>query len=101
MKNQLPTASRRAFWDLVLPPEEMEEPVRRAIMEHIAERTWKPLGKILIEDGYMNIKQVSHLLQIQANDMSMRIGDLAVREGYCTPRELQEAIDFLAELGEG
>ncbi len=87
------SATHTGFWENVLATSELDDDTRDTIRQHFEGRNRVPLGKILIQRGFMNLKQVSRLLQIQATEMTMRIGDLAVREGYCTPRQLREAID--------
>ncbi len=55
---------------------------------------WIPLGQILIEMRSITLKQVMSLLSMQAEDPALRIGDLAVREGYCTRQDIDAAIEI-------
>ncbi len=53
---------------------------------------WTPLGKVLRQRGHLTMRQLLNLLQLQDADPSVPIGELAVREGYCTENDLEEAL---------
>lgn len=62
---------------------------------------WVPLGRILIREGYLSVRQVMGLVSMQAEEPRMRIGDLAVREGLCTREEIQECLAIQSRLSPG
>ena len=54
--------------------------------------SWKPLGELLLRDGKLTVRQVAGLLGVQAEEPHVRIGDLAVREGFCSRAEIEQAL---------
>ena len=58
----------------------------------VTERPWKPIGRILLEQGTLSTKQVAGLLQMQADEPNLRLGDLAIREESCSVAEIEEAL---------
>ncbi|SRR5260221_8088349 len=54
--------------------------------------SWIPLGKILRQQGSLTMGQLMDLLQEQANTPSLRLGELAVQRGWCTPADLERAL---------
>ncbi|MBK7643248.1 MAG: hypothetical protein IPJ19_09380 [Planctomycetes bacterium] len=69
--------------------------ISKAMAETLAARvrdSWIPLGKILRQQGSLTMGQLMDLLQEQANSPSMRMGDLAVQLGMCTPADLERAL---------
>lgn len=67
----------------------------------IDEMPWMPLGKVLIRQGFVTVRQVMALLSIQAIEPHLRIGDLAVREGVCTPEQVLTALEIQARACPG
>lgn len=53
---------------------------------------WRPLGRVLVEMGYLSVKELMRLLAIQADEPSAYLGSLAVREGYCTQSQIEQAL---------
>lgn len=60
----------------------------------------KPLGKILVEGGYINNYQLSEALIKQKSNPGLKIGDALIRLGYLTQEKLQEALKKQAELAQ-
>ena len=57
----------------------------------VVQEKQRPIGAILVEKGYLNVKQVARLLGLQADEPHMLLGELAVREGFCEPEEVAYA----------
>ena len=53
---------------------------------------WLPIGKILRQRGHLTMGQLMDLLQRQTADRHMRLGALAVHEGFCTEKDLNEVL---------
>ncbi|MCP4744042.1 MAG: hypothetical protein GY871_17695 [Actinomycetales bacterium] len=60
-----------------------------------------PLGKILIREGYLTVRQVMGLVSMQATEPHLRLGDLAVREGVCSPRQIAHCLELQARYSPG
>lgn len=56
------------------------------------ERT--PIGQILVMQGLLTVRQVMNLLEIQADAPTVRFGELAVRVGYLTTLQLEDALTY-------
>ena len=54
--------------------------------------SWTPLGTILVRLGHMTMGDLATLLEMQSYEPQLRLGDLAVREGYCTQRGVEKAV---------
>lgn len=50
------------------------------------------LGRLLIQQGHMDLKQVMQVIYLQADEPQTRFGDLAVRCGYLTRPQLMHAL---------
>jgi len=57
-------------------------------------KPWKPIGQILLELKLLGAKQLMNLLAIQALEPELRLGDLAVREKYCTEADIERALEL-------
>ena len=55
-------------------------------------KPWKPIGRILLEMKSLGPDQLMDLLALQAQEPTIRLGELAVREGYCTEAEIDDAL---------
>jgi hypothetical protein len=55
-------------------------------------KEWRPLGQILVRRRALDMAQVMGLLAMQADEPNARLGDLAVREGMCTPEQIASAL---------
>jgi len=58
---------------------------------------WRPIGQILREQGHLTGEQVFRLLQIQADEPHLLLGELAVRERMCKEKHVQEALAIQRE----
>jgi hypothetical protein len=58
---------------------------------------WKPIGQILKEQGHLTGDQVFRLLQMQADEPHLLLGELAVRESMCKEKHVQEALSIQRE----
>jgi hypothetical protein len=56
------------------------------------QEAWLPLGKILRQRGRLTMEQMMRLLVMQTTETNLRFGELAVREGYCTADDIEEAL---------
>jgi hypothetical protein len=69
--------------------------ISRTVAEALAARTrdsWIPLGKVLRQQGSLTMGQLMDLLQEQANRPRMRLGELALELGLCSPADLGRAL---------
>lgn len=79
------------FWQLV--GEEGLDPGLVAEFQRMGEdRPWQPLGRVLIDLGHLTFSQATAVLRIQADEPQTRFGDLAVREGFCSLGQVEEAL---------
>lgn len=62
---------------------------------------WVPLGRLLIREGYLTVRQVMGLVAIQAEEPQVKIGDLAIREGLCTPKQIKRCLDVQSQSEPG
>ncbi len=53
---------------------------------------WVPIGQVLRGQGRLTTNQIMDLVQMQASEPHLRLGELAVRSGFCTEEEVLEAI---------
>jgi len=53
---------------------------------------WIPIGKILRQRGHLTMGQLMDLLQMQTAEPHLRLGELAVRQGFCTEEDVQEIL---------
>jgi len=60
-------------------------------------REFKPLGRILLDQRRLTIHQLAELILMQAEEPCALLGELAVREGHCTPDEVGEALAYQRE----
>ncbi len=90
-----------SFWTALQEAGGYEDELIQNLRHKVKARGWKPLGAILIRSGFMTVRQVAGLLSMQADEPEMRIGDLAVREGYCTPEHIQQALQQQREGNSG
>ncbi len=80
------------FWNHLIAANAFDESLLNEMKMAVRLSPWRPFGAILVELGYMRLGQVAHLLRIQADEMHMRIGALAVREGFCTTDQIENAL---------
>jgi len=53
---------------------------------------WIPIGELLRSQGRLTTNQLMDLVQIQAGEPHLRLGEIAVRAGFCTEDEVVEAV---------
>lgn len=58
---------------------------------------WLPVGKILRQRGHLTMGELMDLLQMQTAEPHLRLGELAVREGYCAEEDVQEVLRIQRE----
>lgn len=58
----------------------------------------KPLGKILVEDGYINNYQLSEALIKQRATPASKLGDILIQLGHLTTESLNEVLNKQAEI---
>jgi hypothetical protein len=61
------------------------------------QESWLPIGRILRQRGRLTMDQMTRLLVMQTSEPNLRIGELAVREGYCTEEDIDEALRLQRE----
>jgi hypothetical protein len=61
------------------------------------QESWLPIGRILRQRGHLTMDQMTRLLVMQTSETNLRIGELAVREGYCTEDDIDEALRLQRE----
>ncbi|MFT5051411.1 MAG: hypothetical protein ACI8QZ_002827 [Chlamydiales bacterium] len=63
----------------------------------VNERPWKPIGRIMIEEGHVTMRQMSRILGMKVDEPDLRVGDLAVRENFCTHTQVEECLAIQSE----
>lgn len=72
------------------------EQFANAVSEQLSRRPL--LGKIAIEKGKLNIKQVMKVFAVQADDLKKPFGQLAVELGFLTKQDLSQLLLDQIEL---
>jgi len=85
------------FWDCLDSIEGIAPEVVQELRQSWTPAAWRPIGELLVRRKVLTLSQVTHLIGLQLDVPYMRIGELAVREGYCTMKEVQQALDFQRE----
>lgn len=60
--------------------------------------TWIPLGKILRQKGSLSMGQLVEVLHLQSQTPGLRIGDIALERGFCTPAQIEDGMRTQREL---
>ena len=89
------------FWSQVAAKGALDPQLIQEYRDTLTGRRWLPLGAILIKQKHLSVREIMTLLDIQASEPDMRIGDLAVREGFCTPEQISECLAIQAETCPG
>ena len=55
---------------------------------------WVPIGEVLRGQGLLSTNQLMDLVQMQATEPHLRLGELAIREGYCTDQDVLDAVSM-------
>jgi len=89
-----------AFWKFLALTEVVDAEVIEEYRSQYADK-WMPLTTILVEEGVIEANQVAMLLRKQFSEPHMRLGDLAVREEFCTreAEAVDEDIEILTSMG--
>ena len=59
--------------------------------------SWMPIGEVLRQQGRISTNQLMDLVQMQAAEPHLRLGEIAIREGVCTERDILDAIQLQRE----
>lgn len=89
------------FWDSLVEAGTLDAGLIFELKKSWNPGVWRPLGEVLIRRKILTLKQVAGLISLQVDEPNIRIGDLAIREGYCTPQQLEEALDAQREACPG
>jgi xanthosine utilization system XapX-like protein len=66
------------------------------IMNRVRE-SWIPIGEVLRGQGHLTTGELMDLVQLQAAEPHLRLGELAVREGFCKEEDLLDAVSMQRE----
>jgi hypothetical protein len=81
------------FWRFLRDAGVISEPTADGMEQQVRDR-WMPLGRILLRERKITPDQMKTILRLQGVEPGMRVGDLAVREGYCDQEAVDAAIAF-------
>ena len=81
------------LWDCLASIEGVSSEVVQELRQRWNPADWRPIGELLVRRKALSFSQVSHLIRLQLDQPYMRLGELAVREGYCTMEQVQQALD--------
>ncbi|MEW6072982.1 MAG: hypothetical protein AB1726_10390 [Planctomycetota bacterium] len=79
------------FWRFLGQAGTIDPEVIREHREQYRER-WVPLTVILQEERILGMSQIAVLLRKQLAEPHLRLGDLAVREGFCSREDVERAL---------
>ena len=82
------------FWDSLVASEAFDFELVAELKERWTPESWRPLGEVLLREGYLTMRQLGGLLGMQADEPHMRLGDLAVREGLCSVDAIEAALQL-------
>jgi hypothetical protein len=74
------------------PPAPSPEPAPEPAPPAAPDDTWRPLGRILIEDGFLTPRALQEALQAQAKTPGRRLGEIMVERGLISGRGLALAL---------
>lgn len=89
------------FWRVLLDNGALDQGLVDEFKQALEKSPRKPLGQILVREGFMSVSQVAGLISIQADEPHMRLGDLAVREGVCTAEQIEAALSLQTRTSPG
>ena len=78
--------------DAFLRGSDQPERLRQDFHEDIGRKAFLPLGRILLDRKILGVRQLMGLLNIQLNEPDRLLGELAVREEYCSADDIEEAL---------
>jgi hypothetical protein len=83
--------------DLLLNEGVIDGATAAATLERLRD-SWVPLGRILRQHNKLSMSQLMELLQLQAGEPHLRLGELAVREGFCSDADVRDALRMQREV---
>ena len=86
-----PLNSTNEFWEILVEGGVLDRDLATEFRDRL-DSEWVPLGQILIRQKALDLAQVMGLMGIQAGEPDQRLGDLAIREGMCTPEQIEVAV---------
>lgn len=86
-----PLSAPSEFWQYLVEGGALDATLAAEFRDQV-DASWAPLGQILVRRGALDLAQVMGLLTMQADEPERRIGDLAIREGMCSPEEVAAAV---------
>ncbi|QDU66134.1 hypothetical protein [Engelhardtia mirabilis] len=89
------------FWERLIDERALSPELAQDYRTRSQSPQWLPLGSVLIRRGNLRMEQLVGLLAIQKREPFTRLGDLAVREGYCTADEVAAALQFQRSINPG
>ncbi len=93
MNNEAPRCTKIDLARFLADRQMIDESAVEAVRHRSAtERT--PIGQILVMRGLLTVRQVMNLLELQSETPTVRFGELAVRVGYLTTLQLEDALRF-------
>lgn len=90
------TSPQAEFWRYLQGAGVIPETTADSFTQDVRDQ-WMPIGRILLREKALSVPEMHRILALQAEEPGMRVGDLAVREGFCTEEDVQNAIDFQKE----
>jgi len=81
------------FWRFLRDAGVISAPTADGMEQQVRDR-WMPLGRILLRERKLTPDQMKTILRLQGVEPGVRVGDLAVREGYCAQEDVDAAIAF-------
>lgn len=81
------------FWTQVIEERSLSPDLVENYRRSRADTSRVPLGRILIRERVLSVRQVMALISMQIEEPDIRIGDLAVREGFCTTEDIERCLD--------
>ena len=82
---------RNEFWEHLVDTGVLDEGLAEEFAR-ACDAGWTPLGKLLVQRGHLSMKQLMGLLAMQSEEPHRRLGDLALREGYCDEEQVRGAL---------
>lgn len=83
---------RSEFWQQLLDAGVLDEDLANEF-DRAANAAWTPIGKLLVQSGALSMAQLMSLLGMQADEPYVRLGDLAIREGFCDLEQIRGAVE--------
>jgi hypothetical protein len=85
------------------PPAAQQDPAPKPAPSVAPDQTWRPLGRLLIEEGFLTARALQEALEAQAESPDRRLGEIMVERGLISGRGLalalaeQHGVTVLAE----